>query len=125
MQEEYGDGSHIDKYVEHKWIHFDLEQPYFRVMPLSDELVQSSEDLIDFGWFDAQEASLFRFNDDEYDFVFQAKDVHVAGGILVNMNPDRVIHKRFIYNFLNFLGDIGGFQLSLSKIAFFLLTICG
>ena len=81
--------------------------------------------MIDFGWFDAQEASLFRFNDDEYDFVFQAKDVQVAGGILVNMNPDRVIHKRFIYNFLNFLGDIGGFQRSLSKIIFFLLTICG
>ena len=81
--------------------------------------------MIDFGWFDAQENALFRFNDDDYDLVFQAKDVQVAGGILVNVNPDRVVHKRFIYNFLNFLGDIGGFQRSLSKIAFFILSICG
>lgn len=41
------------------------------------------------------------------------------------MNPDRLVKKRFIYNFLNFLGDIGGLQRSLTKIASFTLSLLG
>ena len=48
-----------------------------------------------------------------------------AGGIAFKINPDRVIHKRSIYNLFDFLASVGGLWMSLTNGAAFLLLITG
>ena len=48
-----------------------------------------------------------------------------VGGVLVEVHPDRVTHKREIYNFLDLLGDIGGLSEALKSFGALFMILFG
>ena len=48
-----------------------------------------------------------------------------VGGVLVEIHPDRVTHKREIYNCLDLLGDVGGLREALKSFGALFIFLCG
>ena len=48
-----------------------------------------------------------------------------VGGIYIGVNSDLKRNERTIYNFLDFLGDIGGLKESLSFLGWFFISLLG
>ena len=75
------------------------------------------------GWFDEEEIEFFSFNENIIDDV-KRKEGYV-GGIYIGMDSDLKRNQRMIYNFLDFLGDIGGLKESLSLLGWFFISLLG
>ena len=49
----------------------------------------------------------------------------MVGGFIINIDPTLTIRQRAIYNFLDFLGDVGGLQEALNRIGSVFLYFFG
>ena len=88
--------------------------------------IESDEYFFNPGWFREKTNSIFTILQQprqDTSSLFSTKNL--LGGFQVSLHPDVEIHKRSIYNALDFLGDVGGLQEALLRLGSIFLFFFG
>ena len=88
---------------------------------LRKETIESDELLFNPGWFPSAETTIFPLKSDAKKG--STGDPNYIGFVFISADEDVVYHSKAIYNFLDFLGDIGGLRDALKLIGSFLVSV--
>ncbi len=88
-----------------------------------EDTIESDELFLNPGWFSAREETFYRLEKTET--TFSAVNPNAIFALGVVSSTTSMSHSRSIYNFLDFLGDIGGLLDALKLIAGAFLSLLG
>ena len=87
-------------------------------MHATEHRIETDEYFFNPGWFSSREVTLFelKLTIDNIKVPNAFDKDTIVGGFFIDIDPTFVSHQRSIYNFLDFMGDIGGLYEALNPV---------
>ena len=111
--EEYSFEKIISKNSQVFWLDLEESNPKQNIYEIQKHSIESDDLFFNLGYVESTKADFFSLQESplrkmtQVDGNVEEEGIFV-GGTLITINMDQFIHKRSIYNFLDFLGDVGG-----------------
>ena len=90
----------------------------YQLFETTENVIESDESFFNPGWFASKELTMYEWKMSSKTFktsgFFEGKTI--IGGMMAQISSTRVNHSRSIYNFLDFLGDVGGLQEAFNQL---------
>ena len=99
----------------------------FQIIEATEILINSDEYFFNPGWFSEKAVNMFEwtFTSRKFKSASFFTDNRIIGGFFAEINPMQVIRHRSIYNFLDYMGDVGGLYWAFSRIGSVFLYFFG
>ena len=99
----------------------------FQILEATENSIDTDEYFFNPGWFSSNEIKIFEWEFTTYTFKSRSffTGDRIVGGFIAQISPSLIVRKRSIYNFLDFLGDVGGLREAFNQLGAVFLYFFG